>query len=98
MDNKEKARIISPGVDPDERVTVDFDDERDLNAQVTDCTAELVDLTLETRFPYLRQNISVPLGDVEVSEDNSRYTRDPDKPIQSSRLRLTITGKRPEAV
>ena len=38
MDNKEKARIISPGVDPDERVTVDFDDERDLNAEVTGCT------------------------------------------------------------
>ena len=98
MDNKEKARIISPWVDPDERVTVNFDDERDLNAQVTVAPPNWSILALETRFPHLRQNISVPLGDVEVSEDNSRYTRDPDKPIQSSRLRLTITGKRPEAV
>ncbi|MGH7232828.1 MAG: hypothetical protein ACREJU_15940 [Nitrospiraceae bacterium] len=97
MDNNKKARLIAPWVNPDERVTVDFEDERDLNVEVIGCTNELVDLSLETGFPHVRQTISVPLGDVEVGEDRSRYTRDPDKPVQRHRLRLVITGKRPEA-
>ena len=98
MENAEKARIIRPWIDPDERVTVDFENERDLNAEVTGCTTELVDLALETNFPYLRQTISVPLGKVEVTEDRSKYNRDPEKPVQRSRLRLVIEGKRPEVV
>ncbi|HJU04657.1 MAG TPA: hypothetical protein VJ692_05845 [Nitrospiraceae bacterium] len=98
MENEEKARIIKPWINPEERVTVDFENERDLNAEVTGCSAELVDLDLETAFPHLRQPVSVPLGDVEVAEDRSKYTRDPDQPIEHSRLRLIIKGKRPEVV
>ena len=98
MDNQEKADLIAPWIDPDERVTVDFEDERDLNAEVTGCTTELVDLSLETNFPHVRQTVSVPLGNVEVAEDRSKYTRDPDKPVQRGRLSLVIKGKRPEVV
>jgi hypothetical protein len=98
MDNAQKAQLIAPWIDPAERVTVDFQNERDLNAEVTGCTAELVDLSLETRFPHVRQTISVPLGDVEVSEDRTKYTRDPEKPVRQGRLRLLIKGARPEVV
>lgn len=98
MRNQEKAAIIGRWIDPDERVTVQFDDQRDLNAEVTGCTEQLVDLALETTIPHMRQEISVPLSDVDLSEDLSHYTRDPDKPLKRKRLMLTVKGKRPAVV
>jgi hypothetical protein len=96
--NERKADLIRSWIDPQERVTVDFEDQRELNAEVTGCTQEVVDLALETTFPHLRQEITIPLSDVEVGEDRGRYTRDPDKPLQYGRLRLVIHQKRPAVV
>jgi hypothetical protein len=98
VDNKEKAALIRPWINPEERVTVQFNDERDLNAEVTDCSDQLVDLALDTRVTHMRQNISLPLSDVEVSEDLSRYTRDPNLPLKRKRLMLVVTGNRPPVV
>lgn len=98
MTNQEKSARIRQWVDPEERVTVQFEDQRDLNAEVTACTDQLVDLALETTVPHLRQEISVPLSDVEVTEDLSHYTRDPDEPLRRRRLMLVVKGNRPAVV
>jgi len=98
MENETKAGAIRRWIDPDERITVDFEDERDLNAEVKDCNTEVVSLALETAFPHLRQNVTIPLGEVEVGEDRGKYTRDPEKPLQHGRLRLIIHQKRPQAI
>lgn len=98
MDNKEKAGVIAKWINPEERVTVQFDDQRDLNAEVTGCSDQLVDLSLDTNMPHLRQTFSLPLSDVEVSEDLSRYTRDPDRPLKRKRLLLIVKGNRPAIV
>jgi hypothetical protein len=74
---------------------VQFDAQYDINTIVTGCTERLVDLELETNVPHLRQKLSIPLSEVEVSEDPSHYTRDPDKPLQFKRLLLIVQGKRP---
>jgi hypothetical protein len=73
-------------------------DEQDLNAEVTGCNDELVDLSLETRVPHVKQQISVPLRRAEVSEDLSHYTRNPDRPLKHRRLMLLINDKRPPIV
>jgi len=78
MTNHEKRKRIIPWIDLEERVTVHFLDEKDLNAEVTGTTEELVDLSIETDLPHLRQRISVPLRLTEASEDLGHYTRDPD--------------------
>ena len=57
-----------------------------------------MDLELETNIPHIRQKLSIPLSEVEVSEDPSHYTRDPDKPLQFKRLLLIVQGKRPPIV
>lgn len=49
MTNTEKEKIISPWIDPEERITVHFLDAPDLNAEVSNCTQHLVDLSIETR-------------------------------------------------
>lgn len=98
MDNETKANTIRRWIDPEERVTVDFEDERDLNAEVTGCNTEVVTLALETAFPHLRQDITIPLGQVELGEDRGKYTRDPEKPVKYGRLRLIINQKRPQAI
>ena len=98
MDNETKAKTIREWIDPEERVTVDFDDAKDLNAAVTGCNAEVVTLSLETPVPHLRQDMTIPLGKVEVGEDRAKYTRDPEKPLRYGRLRLTIHQNRPEVV
>ena len=48
MTNEEKMKAILPWIDPEERVTVNFLDEQDLNAEVTGCNDVLVDLSLVT--------------------------------------------------
>ena len=98
MTNEEKLKAIHPWIDPEERVTVNFLDEQDLNAEVIGCNDELVDLSLETRVPHIKQHISVPLRRAEVSEDLSHYTRDPDRPLKHRRLMLLINDKRPPIV
>jgi len=95
MDNAAKEKLIAAWIDPNERVTVDFVDEKNLNAEVTGCSKDVVDLALETAFPHLRQELTFPLGRVEVGEDSGRYTRDPDRPLRYGRLRLSIDQKRP---
>ena len=94
MTNEEKVEAIRPWIDPEERVTVDFLDQQGLNAEVTDCNDELVDLSLETLIPHIKQHISIPLRSTEVSEDPSHYTRNPDRPLKHSRLMLLISDKR----
>lgn len=98
MTNQEKQESIRPWIDPEERITVQFLDAPDLNTEVTKCTEQLVDLSLETHVPHIKQNISVPLSQVEVSEDISHYTRDPERPLQHQRLMLTINKKRPPII
>ena len=96
--NTQKAAAIRKWIDPEERITVQFDDERDVNAEVTDCTDQLVSLALETTVPHMRQELSLPLSSVEVSEDFTHYTRDPERPLKRKRLMLIVQGKRPSVV
>lgn len=98
MTTKEKLECIRPWIDPEERITVHFLDAPDLNTEVTKCTEQLVDLSIETQVPHITQNISVPLSQVEVSEDISHYTRDPERPLQHKRLMLIINKKRPPII
>jgi hypothetical protein len=98
MSRTDKLALITPWINPEERVTVQFEDQGDINTVVSDCTERLVDLELETPVPHIRQKLSIPLSEVEVSEDPSHYTRDPDKPLQFKRLLLIINGKRPGIV
>jgi hypothetical protein len=96
--NKEKTAAIKKWIDPEERITVQFDDERDVNAEVTGCTDQLVSLALDTTVPHMRQELSLPLSTVEVSEDFTHYTRDPARPLRRKRLMLIVQGKRPAVV
>ena len=98
MTNEEKVKAIRPWIDPEERITVNFLDEQSLNAEVIGCNDELVDLSLETRVPHVKQHVSVPLRRAEVSEDPSHYTRNPDRPLKHRRLMLLINDKRPPIV
>ena len=98
MSRADKLALITPWINPEERITVQFDDQRDINSEVIACTDRLVDVALETTVPHLRQKLSIPLSEVEVSEDPTHYTRDPDKPLQLKRLMLMIKGKRPAIV
>jgi hypothetical protein len=96
--NRAKAAMIKTWMDPDERITVQFDDQRDLSVEVTGCTDQLVFLSLDTAVPHMRQQLSLPLSTVEVSEDVSHYTRDPERPLKRKRLMLVVQGKRPAVV
>ena len=96
--NEQKAAIIKKWIDPDERITVQFDDQGDLSAEVTACTDRLVSLSLDTTVPHVRQSISLPLTSVEVAEDHTHYTRDPERPLQRKRMMLIARGKRPAVV
>jgi hypothetical protein len=98
MTNEEKEQLIRPWIDPEERITVNFLDAPDLNAEVTGCTKRLVDLAIETHVTHMKQHLSLPLSQVGVSEDFSHYTRDPERPLQSSRLMLVIKEKRPPII
>jgi len=95
MKNEEKEKIIRPWIDPKERVIVRFLDEQGLNVEVTGCNDASVALSIATRVPYMNQHTSIPLSRIEVSEDLSHYTRDPDRPLKRRRLMLTINEKRP---
>ena len=96
MDSAAKCEKIREWIDPEERVTVDFLDEKGLSAVVTGCTTEHVDLYIQTRFPHLKQTLSIPLSDVVIREDPTHYTRDPEKPLRYERLELVINTNRPQ--
>lgn len=98
MTNEEKRKMIVPWIDPEERVTVHFNDERDLTAEITGTTDQLIDLSIDTKVPHMRQQISVPLSRTEVSEDLGHYTRDPDRPLKRRRLMLVVNEKRPAVI
>jgi hypothetical protein len=98
MTNEEKVEKIRQWIDPEERATVRFRDTQALNAIVTGCSDVLVDLSIETHVPYMRQTISVPLSRTKVSEDPYHYTRDPDRPLKHGRLMLTIDDTRPPVI
>ncbi|MDC8448918.1 MAG: hypothetical protein LV473_11235 [Nitrospira sp.] len=98
MSRADKVALITPWINPEERITVQFDDQPDINTIVTGCSERLVDLELETNIPHLPQKLSIPLSEIEVSEDPTHYTRDPDKPLQFKRLLLIVQGKRPPIV
>ena len=98
MESLEKAAIIRGWIDPEERVTVDFENERDLNAEVVECDEQTVTLLLETAFPHYKQHLTLPLSILTVGEDKTHYTRDPEKPLRYGRLRLTVDEKRPQTV
>ncbi|MDH4096759.1 MAG: hypothetical protein OEW25_05245 [Nitrospira sp.] len=98
MTNLEKRKKIIPWIDPEERVTVHFLDVRDLTAEVTGSSDELVDLAIETPVPHMRQRISIPLSLTEVSEDLGHYTRDPERPFKRRRLMLVVNENRPAVI
>lgn len=52
-----------------------FLDAPDLNAEVTGCTEHIVDISIETHVPHMKQHLSIPLSQVRMSEDFSHYTR-----------------------
>ena len=95
MTNEEKEKVIRLWIDPAERITLRFLDEQGLSAEVTGCNDASVSLSIETHVPHMHQHTSVPLSRVQVSEDLSHYTRDPDRPLERRRLMLTIDEKRP---
>ncbi len=96
--NEQKAAAIRKWIDPEERITVQFDDERDLSAEITACTDQVVSLSLDTAVPHMRQQVTLPLSALEVSEDFSHYTRDPERPLKRKRMMLIAQGKRPAVV
>ncbi len=98
MESSDKAATIRQWIDPEERVTVDFQDERDLNAEVIECDGQTVTLLLETAFPHYKQHLTLPLSMISIGEDKAHYTRNPDKPVQFKRLRIMVTEPRPQTV
>ncbi|MEQ1679943.1 MAG: hypothetical protein ABL983_08765 [Nitrospira sp.] len=46
------------------------------------------------RRPHIGQKQSIPFSDLEISDDPSHYTRDPNKPLQMKRLLLIVKGNR----
>lgn len=71
MTNQEKQKKIVPWINPEERITVNFLDAQDLNAELMGCSDQSVDLSIETRVTHMKQRIAVPLSRVIVSEDPS---------------------------
>ena len=98
MTNEEKLARIRPWMDPAERVTVHFRDARDLSAEITGCSEQLVDLSIQTHVPHIRQKVSVALSRTVVSDDASHYTRDPVRPLKQGRLMLFVDENRPPII
>ncbi len=97
MTNSQKAELITPWINPEERITVDFTDVQGLNAQVSGCTKNVVHLIFADTFPHMKDRVTIPLRYIEVGKDKYHYTRDPKSPLQS-RLRLRIEQKRPDGL
>lgn len=97
MTNQQKAELITPWINPEERVTVDFEDVQGLNAEIAGCTQNVVHLLFQEAFPHMKKQVTIPLRKIQIEEDPYHYTRDPDVPIQA-RLRLRIHQNRPEGL
>ncbi|HAP41514.1 MAG: hypothetical protein R3B11_10010 [Nitrospira sp.] len=95
MDASHKVDLIRPWIDPEERVTVDFHNERGLNGEIVECDGQTVTMVLETAFPHYRQTVTLPLSMVSIGEDKGHYTRNPERPLQYGRLRLVVHEDRP---
>lgn len=93
MTNEQKAELIKPWINPEERVTVDFQDAQGLNAQIAGCTNNVVHLIFQEVFPHMKERVTIPLRKLEVDEDPFHYNRDPTAPIQN-RLRLRVDQNR----
>ncbi len=98
MESSEKRDIIRQWMDPEERITVDFSDERNLNAEIVECDGQTVTLLMETAFPHYKQHLTLPLSVISIGEDKDRYTRNPEKPLRYGRLRITVHENRPQTV
>lgn len=99
--NAKKMESIRPWIHPEERISVDFEDAFNLNAEVVDCTKQVVTVRLEggaPGVPHRYQNVDIPLRNVTVTEDPTRYTRNPDAPLRYGRLKLIVKTKRSTAV
>lgn len=99
--NRKKMEAIRPWIHPEERISVDFEDAFNLNAEVVDCTTQVVTLRLEggaPGVPHRYQTVGIPLRTVTVTEDPTRYTRNPDAPLRYGRLKLIVKTKRSTAV
>jgi hypothetical protein len=46
----------------------------------------------------VRQHVSIPLSQTEVSEDLGHYTRDPERPLKRHRLMLVVNETRPAII
>jgi hypothetical protein len=95
---EEKAAEIAKWIDPHHRTPYKFHAQRHHSAEHTGCTEHLVSLSLDTAVPHIRQHISLPLNSVEVAEDVSHYTRDPQRPLQRKRMMLIVQGNRPAVI
>lgn len=99
--NRPKMEAIRPWMNPEERISLDFEDTFNLNAEVVDCTEQVVTLRLEAsglEIPHHYQDVVIPLREVTVTEDPTRYTRNPDAPLRYGRLKLIVRNKRPAVV
>ncbi|MGE0645994.1 MAG: hypothetical protein AB7P24_20260 [Nitrospira sp.] len=99
--NHKKMEAIRPWIHPEERISVDFENAFNLNAEVLDCTTHVVTLRLEggvPGVPHRYQNVDIPLRNVTVTDDPTRYTRNPEAPLRYGRLKLIVKSKRPTVV
>jgi hypothetical protein len=98
--NQKKAEVIRPWIHHEERITVDFEDAFNLNAEVVDCTTQTVTLRLEAQRLGIHhyQDAVLPLRQVTVTEDPNKYTRNPNTPVRYGRLKLIVKSKRPATV
>jgi hypothetical protein len=99
-ENQKKAEVIRPWIHHEERITVDFEDAFNLNAEVVDCTTQTVTLRLEAQRLGIHhyQDAVLPLRQVTVTEDPNKYTRNPNTPVRYGRLKLIVKSKRPATV
>jgi hypothetical protein len=98
--NQRKVEVIRAWIHPEERITVNFEDSWNLNAEVVVCTTQTVTLRLEAQrlgIPYY-QDVVLPIRQVTVTEDPSKYTRNPGTPVRYGRLKLNVRSKRPAIV
>ncbi len=98
MNNPQKAELITPWINPEERISVDFTDVQGLTAQVLGCTENVVHLSFLEGFPHMKDRVTIPLGKVQIGEDRGHYTRDPKSPLQWGRLLLRVDHKHPDSL
>jgi hypothetical protein len=98
MENAVKCEVIRPWINLEKRVTVDFLDEKNLDAIVMDCTHDYVALAIHMGFPYRMQHLTVPLAEVEVGGDRTKHATHLAKPLYYGLLQISLNIKRPQWV